>query len=170
MLFSWKMDQIYYFVLKYWWRRGGNISKFWVTSLFQHRCSASAGKQQFQCRKRIANFTSKINKIWQMTTVQIKKRNLIRWQPSTGKNDFNRFKKNNKCSNMNWLPFIFPKKADYKRSQDQTQFNWMIHFISKLRDEEVSACMCARVRKRRENEVTGAPNSQSQLRMNEPVF
>ena len=25
----------------------------------------------------------------------------IRWQPSTGKNDFNRFTKNNKCCNMN---------------------------------------------------------------------
>ena len=25
----------------------------------------------------------------------------IRWQPSTGKNDFNRFTKNIKCSNMN---------------------------------------------------------------------
>ena len=32
-------------------------------------------------------------------------------------------------------------------------------------------CMCARVQKRRENEVTRAPNcSQSQSRMNEPVF
>ena len=39
-----------------------------------------------------------------------------------------------------------------------------------LRYEEVFACMCTRVRKRRENEVTGAPNSQSQSRMNEPVF
>ena len=62
---------------------------------------------------------------------------------------------------MNWLPFISPKKADYKRLQDQTQFNLMVHFINKLRDEEVFACMCARVRKRRENEVTRAPNSQS---------
>ena len=30
----------------------------------------------------------------------------------------------------------------------------MVHFINKMRDEEVFACMCARVRKRRENEVT----------------
>ena len=64
MLFSWKMDQINYFVLKYWRRRGRNISKFWVTSLFQHRCSARTGKQEFQWRKRIANFTSKKCK-WQ---------------------------------------------------------------------------------------------------------
>ena len=64
MLFPWKMDQINYFVLKYWRRRGRNISKFWVTSLFQHRFSARAGKQQFQWRKRIANFTSKKCK-WQ---------------------------------------------------------------------------------------------------------
>ena len=28
MLFSWKIDQINYFVLKYWRRRGRNISKF----------------------------------------------------------------------------------------------------------------------------------------------
>ena len=47
----------------------------------------------------------------------------IRWQPLTGINDFNRFTKNNKCSNMNGLPFISPKKADYKHLQDQTQFN-----------------------------------------------
>ena len=31
---------------------------------------------------------------------------------------------------MNWLPFISPKRADNKRLQDQTQFNWMVHFIS----------------------------------------
>ena len=53
----------------------------------------------------------------------------------------------------------FSKKADCKRLQEQTQFNWMVHFINKLRDEEVFACMCARVRKRRENEVTRAPNT-----------
>ena len=55
----------------------------------------------------------------QMTTVQIKKTKpdlsvLSRWQPSTGKNDFNWFTRNNKCSNMNWLPFISPKRADFK--------------------------------------------------------
>ena len=61
----------------------------------------------------------------------------------------------------------FSKKADYKRLQDQTQFNWLVHFINKLRDEEVFAYMCARVRKRRENEVTRTPNSQSQSRTNE---
>ena len=164
MLFSWKMDQINYFVLRYWRRRRRNISKFWVTSLFQHRCSARPGKQQFQWRK------FHVEEM-QMKTVQIKKTKSdlsvwIRWQPSTGKNDFNRYTKNNKCSNMNWLPFISPKKAGYKRLQDQTQFNWMVHFINKLRDEEVFAWMNARVRKRRENEVTRAPNSQSQSRMN----
>ena len=53
-----------------------------------------------------------------------------RWQPSTRKNDFNWFTKNNKCSNMNCLPFISPKRADYKCLQDQTQFNWMVHFIN----------------------------------------
>ena len=75
----------------------------------------------------------------QMTTVQIKKPKSdlsvwSRWQPSTGNNDFNWFSKQNKCSNMNWLPFISPKRADYKRLQDktpdQTQFNWMVHFIN----------------------------------------
>ena len=31
---------------------------------------------------------------------------------------------------MNCLPFISPKRADYKCLQDQTQFNWIVHFIS----------------------------------------
>ena len=75
----------------------------------------------------------------QMTTVQIKKTKSdlsvwICWQPSTGKNDFYWFTKNNKCSNINWLQFISPKRADYKRLQDQTpdqtQFNWIVHFIN----------------------------------------
>ena len=88
------------------------------------------------------------------------------------KNDFNWFAKNNKCSNINWLPFIYPKRADYNGLQDQTpdrtQFNWMVHFIN---NTERHGCMSARVRKKRENEVTRAPNcSQSQSRMNEPVF
>ena len=65
----------------------------------------------------------------------------------------------------------FSKKADYKRFiQDQTQFNWMVRFINKLRDKEVFARMCARVRKRRENEVTHMPNSQSESWLNKPVF
>ena len=170
MLFSWKMDQINYFVLKYWRLRGRNISKFWVTSLFQHQCSARAGKQQFQWRKRIANFMSKKCK-WHSSNKKTKSdlSVWIRWQLSTGKNDFNGFMKNNKCSNMNSLLFS-PKKADYKHLQDQTQLNWMIHFINKLRDEEVFACMCTRIQKRRKNKVTCTPNSQSQSRMNEPVF
>ena len=54
--------------------------------------------------------------------------------------------KNNKCSNMNWLPFISPKKADYKRLQDQTQFNWMVHFINKLSERRRSVCMYVRAR------------------------
>ena len=71
---------------------------------------------------------------------------------------------------MNWLPFISPKKADYKCLQDQTQFNWTVHLINKLRDEEVFAGVCTRIWKRRENEVTHMPNSQSQSQLNEPVF
>ena len=73
---------------------------------------------------------------------------------------------------MNWLPFISPKKNWLQTfyTRPNSQFNWMVHFINKLRDEEVFACMCTRVRKRRENEVTRTPNSQSESRMNEPVF
>ena len=86
------------------------------------------------------------------------------WSRWTGKNELNCFTKNTKCSNTNWLPFISPKKADYKcliqdQMPDQMQFNWM------------ETCMCMCVRKRQENEVTHMPNcSQSQSWMKEPVF
>ena len=56
-------------------RRGINISKFWAISQFQHRCSTRAGKQQFQWRKRIANFTSTKCK-WQQ--FKLTTRNLTR--------------------------------------------------------------------------------------------
>ena len=66
---------------------------------------------------------------------------------------------------------LFPPKklttAVYKTKRSSTEW---VHFINKLRDEEVFARMCARVRKRQENEVMHVPNSQSESRMNEPVF
>ena len=109
----------------------------------------------------------------QMTTAQIKntKSDLSvwtwwsRWQPSTGKNDSDWFTKNTKCSNMNWLPFISPKRAEYKvYKTKRSSTEWFIW--------RRSVCMYvhSRFQKRRENEVTHAPNSQSQSQMNEPVF
>ena len=67
----------------------------------------------------------------------------IRWQPLTGKNDFNRSKKNNKCSNMNWLLFISPKKLTtnvYKTKRSSTE--WLISSIN----WETKKCLhvCAR--------------------------
>ena len=43
-------------------------------------------------------------------------------------------------------------------------------FILILTDEELLTCTYARFRKRRENEATRAPNSQSQSQVNEPIF
>ena len=86
----------------------------------------------------------------QMTTVQTKKSkvwpecmdmNGVAGSRRQGKNDFNWFTKNNKCSNMNWLPFISPKRADYKVLQQQTQFNWMVHLTKTV---FACICMCAR--------------------------
>ena len=53
-----------------------------------------------------------------------------------------------------------------KRPTERNSTEW---FISSIIPRH--GCMCARVRKKRENDVTRAPNcSQSQSRMNEPVF
>ena len=75
----------------------------------------------------------------QMTTVQIKKPKSdlsvwSGWQPLTGKNDFNWFMKNNKCSNMNWLPFISPKEVTTnvyktKRPTKRSSTEWFISSI-----------------------------------------
>ena len=148
--------QINYFVSKYLRRRGRNISKFWVIPLFQHRCSARAGKQQFQWRKRIANFTSKKCK-WQQTKSDLSVWSI--WLLSTEKNDFNWFTNNNKCSSMSWLQFIAPKRANYKTVQHK------VYAVQLLQYCETKKClhMCACIWKWRENEVTRASNSQSKF-------
>ena len=125
--------------------------------------------------KRIANFTSKKCK-WQ----QFKSKIEI-WPECMDslaavdreKNDFNRFKKNNNAPTLTDFYLFLKKKADYKQLQDQTQFNWMVHFINNLETKrQRSVCMyvCARPKKAGKWGDARAPNSQSQSRMNEPVF
>ena len=173
MLFSWKMDQINYFVLKYWRRIEEEeiFPNFELLPCFNIDVQPELVNNNFNDEKeslishwRNANDNSSNKKTKSDLSVW------IHWQPSTGKNDFNRFKKNNDTPTWTDFHLFLQKKLTKKCLQDQTQFNWMVHFINKLRDEEVFACMCTRIRKRRENGVTCTPNSQSQSRMNEPVF
>ena len=164
-----------YIVSKYWTRRGRSISKFWVISLFQHRCSARDGKQititismtkmNRQFHRRNANDNSLIKKAKSDLSVW------SHWLPSTEKNDFNWFRKGNKCSNMTLLQFIAPKELTTK------VYNTKCGSTDLSRDEEMFALFTlhvqyvdARVRKWRENEAMRALNSQSQSQMNEPVF
>ena len=104
----------------------------------------------------------------QMTTVQIKKPNLTwvygfagsRRQVKMTSTDLRRT-----INAPTWTDFhlfLQKKLTTNVYKTEVTQFNWMVHLINKMRDKEALACMCARVQKRRENEVTRAPNNQSQ--------
>ena len=104
-----------------------------LSSIFQHWCSARAGKQQFQWRKesliscqRNANDNSSKEKMKSDLRLSVWSRLLL----STEKNYLNWFIKNSKCSNMSWLQFISTKRAGYKiYKTKRSSTEWFISSI-----------------------------------------
>ena len=133
MLFSWKMDQINYFVFGSIGDKEGEIfPNFESLPCFNIDVQPELVNNNFSDEKksliscqRNANDNSSNQKTKSDLSVWIP------WQPSTVKNDFNRFTKNNRCSNMNGLPFISPKKLTtnvYKTKRSSAE--WLISSIN----------------------------------------
>ena len=119
----------------YWRRRGWTISKFWVISLFQHRCSTRAGKQQFHWRKRIAIPPNFIEETQTTIVNSLKRWVWNRWLQTTEGNDLTLGRIINAPT---WadLNVLLQKKLTSKvYSTKRSSTEWLISSI--LRDKEM---------------------------------